>query len=32
MSFVSLFNILIASTNQEDERKASQNDIDRMFG
>lgn len=33
MSFVSLFNILIASTNRGDgERKATQNDIDRLFG
>lgn len=31
MSFVSLFNILIASTNTEDERQATQSDIDRMF-
>lgn len=32
MSFVSLYNILIASTNVEEERKATQEDIDRMFG
>ena len=33
MSFVSLFNVLIASTNTEkDERKATQEDIDRLFG
>lgn len=31
MSFVSLFNILIASTNTEDERQATQKDIDRLF-
>lgn len=31
MSFVSLFNILIASTNTEDERMATQKDIDRLF-
>lgn len=33
MSFVSLFNILISATNtEEDERTATQKDIDRMFG
>ena len=32
MSFVSLFNILISSTNVEQEHKATQSDIDRMFG
>jgi len=33
MSFVSLFNILISSVSNEDgERKATQEDIDRMFG
>ena len=31
MSFVSLFNILIAATGEE-EKKATQKDIDRMFG
>lgn len=31
MSFVSLFNILISSTNSEEERTATQSDIDRMF-
>lgn len=33
MSFVSLFNILISSTNNEEKEKtATQEDIDRMFG
>lgn len=32
MSFVSLYNILISSTNVEEERTATQDDIDRMFG
>lgn len=32
MSFVSLFNILISATNTEGERKATQKDIDRIFG
>lgn len=33
MSFVSLLNVLISMTNdEEEERKATQSDIDRMFG
>lgn len=32
MSFVSLYNILISSTNQEEEKQATQKDIDRFFG
>lgn len=33
MSFVSLYNLMISCTNQDGtERKASQEDIDRMFG
>lgn len=33
MSFVSLFNILISSTNTEDEeRVATQDDIEKLFG
>ena len=32
MSFVSLFNILISATNTETEQKATQEDIDRLFG
>lgn len=33
MSFVSLYNVMISCTNQDGtERKASQEDIDRMFG
>lgn len=32
MSFVSFFNICISATNNETERKATQSDIDRMFG
>lgn len=32
MSLVSLLNILISMTNEEVEHKATQSDIDRMFG
>lgn len=32
MSFVSLMNILISSVDEDDERKASQEDIDKFFG
>lgn len=32
MSLVSLLNILISATNTEDERTATQRDIDKMFG
>lgn len=32
MSFVSLYNILISATNMDEEKEASQNDIERMFG
>lgn len=32
MSLVSLLNILISMAGNEDERTATQNDIDRMFG
>ena len=32
MSFVSLMNILISSVDEEEERKATQEDIDKFFG
>lgn len=32
MSFVSLMNILISSVDEDEERKASQDDIDKFFG
>lgn len=32
MSFVSLMNILISSVDEDDERKATQEDIDKFFG
>ena len=32
MSFVSYYNICVSATNNEDEKKATQRDIDRMFG
>ena len=32
MSFVSLMNILLSSVEEDKERKATQEDIDKMFG
>lgn len=32
MSFVSLYNILVSCTNQEEERTATESDIDRILG
>lgn len=32
MSFVSLMNILISNVDEDEERKASQDDIDKFFG
>ena len=32
MSFVSLINILLSNVEEEEEKKASQDDIDKFFG